>query len=63
MTIRLEEGLKLTADETTLNYISMVLHESEEYLRSSGYVGLANQRQECSDKIYSTLKKNGFYGE
>lgn len=61
MTIELTNGHKITGDEITLNYMSMVLNEAAENYSRKGLTFIARDCQIDSDIIYRALKEKGLY--
>lgn len=60
MTINTKHG-KITADQNTLNFISVLAREAADEYNKEGYNGLAKEAREFALNIYSELEKAGMY--
>lgn len=52
---------KITADEATLSYISLLAGEAAERYESMNAPALAKQAKRFSDRIYDYLNEKGYY--
>lgn len=61
MTIKLDEYGKISADEYTLNYISLLAGEAAERFEEKGVHVLAKEARELHNLIYNKLFEAGLY--
>ena len=60
MTINTNHG-KITADQDTLNFISIMAREAAEGYDRDGYNSLAKEARDFARHIYNELEKAGMY--
>ena len=61
MTIKLDEYSKISTDEYTLNYISLLAGEAAERFEEKGVYALAKEARELHNLIYNKLFEAGLY--